>query len=155
MEKICLSQKKLIKILNSKQGSRVLITGCFDILHMGHLAFIKAAKKQGDLLIAGLETDSRVKQLKGKNRPINTYIKRAENLAKIEEIDFIFPLPKKITSSAYLDLLAFTKPKTYAISSNSPHLLKKKRLTSKIGCRLYVFPAITKYSTTSLLTNND
>ena len=47
----------------------VLATGCFDILHPAHLEFLALAKEQGDVLIVGLETDARVRQLKGKDRP--------------------------------------------------------------------------------------
>ena len=134
----------------------VLVTGCFDVLHQGHKAFLKAAKKQGDILIIGLESDKRIKKLKGKNRPINSWRKRAKNLAKIEEIDDIFPLPEKFDSLRdHLKLLQLIKPNVLALSENTPYIKEKKKLIKKIGAKLFVFPHNSKYSTTKLLTRLD
>ena len=67
----------------------VLCTGGFDPLHSGHIAYLKAAKALGDILIVGLNSDSSVKKLKGDNRPINNQSDRALILAALEAVDYV------------------------------------------------------------------
>ena len=79
---------KLIEELKL-QGKKVVFTnGCFDILHVGHLRYLNEAKKQGDILIVGVNSDSSVRQLKGEDRPINNEIDRAEMLSGLKAVDF-------------------------------------------------------------------
>ena len=59
---------------------KILVTGVFDLLHQEHINFLTKAKAVGDILVVGLETDTRVKQLKGFNRPINSTKDRLQNL---------------------------------------------------------------------------
>jgi D-beta-D-heptose 7-phosphate kinase/D-beta-D-heptose 1-phosphate adenosyltransferase len=67
----------------------VFTNGCFDILHKGHVKYLREASGLGDILVLGLNTDSSVKRLKGDSRPINSEMDRAEVLAALEFIDFI------------------------------------------------------------------
>ena len=63
-----------------RQNKKVVFTnGCFDILHVGHLSYLNDAKKQGDILIVGVNSDMSVKRLKGESRPINSEVDRAED----------------------------------------------------------------------------
>ena len=79
---------KLIEELKL-QGKKVVFTsGCFDILHVGHLRYLNEAKKQGDILIVGVNSDNSVRQLKGEGRPINNEIDRAEMLSGLKAVDF-------------------------------------------------------------------
>lgn len=79
---------KLIEELKL-QGKKVVFTnGCFDILHVGHLRYLNEAKKQGDILIVGVNSDASVRQLKGAGRPINNEIDRAEMLSGLKAVDF-------------------------------------------------------------------
>lgn len=149
------SLAKLVKIIHSQysRAEIVLATGCFDLLHPAHKAFLKAAKKQGNLLIVGLETDKRVSLLKGENRPVNCWQNRAKNLVKLKEVDFIFPLPEKFNQrKEHLKLLKMINPKILALSKNTPFLNNKKELIKKIKGRIFIFPYNPKYSTTKLLT---
>lgn len=156
MKKI-VSLDQLIKILNTKYSilNTVLATGCFDILHPEHQKFLRAAKKQGDILIVGLESDKRVKKLKGRNRPVNLWEKRAEKLAAFDAVDFIFPLPEKFNQSkSHLKILQLIKPDILAISENTPHIKEKRKLMQKTGGRLkIVLPYNPKISTTSIINN--
>ena len=71
------------------QGKKVVFTnGCFDILHVGHLRYLNEAKKQGDVLIVGVNSDKSVRSLKGPTRPINNEIDRAEMLSGLKAVDF-------------------------------------------------------------------
>lgn len=154
MKKIVLLDQ-LIKILNTKYSilNTVLATGCFDILHKEHKKFLKAAKRQGDILIVGLESDKRVKRLKGKNRPTDSWRKRGKRLAKLDWIDFIFPLPEDFDKpNQHLKLLQLIKPNILAVSENTPHIKEKRKLMQKIGGKLkVVLPHNPKVSTTKLL----
>ena len=70
-----LSRKELGEAVQIAQniGKKVVFTnGCFDIVHAGHIAYLEKAKKQGDLLIVGVNNDASIKRLKGKDRPIST-----------------------------------------------------------------------------------
>jgi len=80
-----LSQKE--KHISNK--SVVFTNGCFDILHPGHLAYLEEAKSKGDILIVGLNSDASIKNLKGKNRPINNVHYRSQMLAGLSSTDFI------------------------------------------------------------------
>ncbi|MDP3791951.1 MAG: D-glycero-beta-D-manno-heptose 1-phosphate adenylyltransferase [Candidatus Omnitrophota bacterium] len=79
----------LLKRLRSK-GRRVVFTnGCFDILHVGHVDYLSKAKSLGDILVVGLNSDSSVKKIKGKGRPINNARDRAKVLSALSCVDYI------------------------------------------------------------------
>src|SRR5258708_23602841 len=71
----------------------VATNGCFDLLHLGHVRYLQAARALGDALAVGLNGDRSVRELKGPGRPINNERDRAEMLAALESVDFrtIFP----------------------------------------------------------------
>lgn len=71
------------------QGKKVVFTnGCFDILHVGHLTYLNEAKRQGDILIVGVNSNKSVKRLKGESRPINDEKDRAELLCGLKAVDY-------------------------------------------------------------------
>lgn len=73
-----------------KQNKKIVLTsGCFDILHVGHIHNLKEAKKQGDILIVCLSCDEQIKKLKGDSRPINKYIDRINLFKVIDYVDYI------------------------------------------------------------------
>ncbi|MBN2455486.1 MAG: D-glycero-beta-D-manno-heptose 1-phosphate adenylyltransferase [Sedimentisphaerales bacterium] len=67
----------------------VFTNGCFDIIHTGHIEFLKFCKSQGDVLVVGLNSDSSVRQIKGSERPINNQYDRAAVLAAFETVDYV------------------------------------------------------------------
>jgi len=69
----------------------VFTNGCFDVLHIGHLSYLEEAKKLGNILILGLNSDNSIKRLKGDKRPINNLNDRITFLNKLDFIDFIIP----------------------------------------------------------------
>lgn len=71
-------------------GKTVVFTnGCFDILHVGHVRYLAAARAMGDVLVVGVNTDESVRRLKGPERPINSENDRAEVLAALECVDYL------------------------------------------------------------------
>ena len=71
-------------------GKKVVFTnGCFDIIHKGHTTYLELARKLGDFLIIGLNSDISVTKLKGPNRPINQETIRATNLLKLDYVDAV------------------------------------------------------------------
>jgi cytidyltransferase-like protein len=147
-----ISLKDLISQLDHNQ-TIVLITGIFDILHSEHKKFLQAAKKQAHTLIVGLESDARVKQLKGLNRPTNFLKTRLQNLTKWGIADYIFPLPEKFHQPHHHQaLIKQIKPNILAISSHTPNQPQKKRIIEKHGGQLkIVHPHNPKISSTKLI----
>jgi rfaE bifunctional protein nucleotidyltransferase chain/domain len=73
-----------------KSGKKVVFTnGCFDILHRGHVEYLKKARSLGDVLVVGMNTDDSVKRLKGPNRPIVCQDDRAVVLASLHMVDYV------------------------------------------------------------------
>jgi D-beta-D-heptose 7-phosphate kinase/D-beta-D-heptose 1-phosphate adenosyltransferase len=86
---LSLNELKEITVRLKSEGKRIVFTnGCFDILHIGHIRYLKDAKKLGDVLIIGLNSDASVKRLKPQ-RPVNEESNRAEVLASLEMVDYI------------------------------------------------------------------
>ncbi len=75
---------------HQRQKATIVFTnGCFDVVHRGHIEFLKFCKSQGDILVVGLNSDSSVKVIKGPDRPINNQYDRATVLAALETVDYI------------------------------------------------------------------
>lgn len=73
-----------------KEGKRIVFTnGCFDLLHVGHIRYLRGAKKQGDILVVALNSDASVHRLKGERRPIVPLSERMELVAALEMVDFV------------------------------------------------------------------
>jgi D-beta-D-heptose 7-phosphate kinase/D-beta-D-heptose 1-phosphate adenosyltransferase len=74
--------------LKSQNKKIVFTNGCFDLLHVGHVRYLQEAKKLGDVLVIGVNSDASVKRLKGPARPVQTEADRAEILAALGCVDF-------------------------------------------------------------------
>lgn len=81
--------KKILEKLKRKGKKIVFANGCFDLIHVGHLRFLKSAKKKGDVLVVGINSDSSTRKIKGKGRPIINEKQRAEILASFECVDYV------------------------------------------------------------------
>ncbi len=89
---IVVDRKNIIPLINDlkKQGQTIVTTnGCFDILHIGHLRYLKKAKSYGDVLVVALNSDSSTRALKGESRPINNQNDRAELLSNLNCVDIV------------------------------------------------------------------
>lgn len=143
--------KKAIKIahkLNQQKKEIVLVGGCFDILHAGHVAFLENAKKQGDILFVILESDGKVKALKGSNRPINTQENRAYVLSSLYFVDYVVYLPMFSDDLEYDQLVEKIKPGIIATTKDDPFRYHKERQAKQTGASVVdVVARITHKST--------
>jgi len=84
--------QKTLHIIKRRGRKIGLITGCFDIIHIGHIKLFRFAKKHVDTLVVGLDNDKSIKLTKGQNRPIHDFRKRSETLSELTSIDYIFQI---------------------------------------------------------------
>jgi len=100
--------KDNIEIINRIKAERkkiVFTNGCFDLLHVGHIRYLAQAKKLGDYLIIGLNSDSSVKELKGEDRPINSFEDRANLLLAIEPVDLVIMFEEQTPENLIKDIV--------------------------------------------------
>ncbi|MDO8137644.1 MAG: D-glycero-beta-D-manno-heptose 1-phosphate adenylyltransferase [Candidatus Brocadiales bacterium] len=92
-----------------KKDRIVLTNGCFDILHVGHIEYLRFARSQGELLVVGINTDRSVRELKGPGRPVLSQKERARLLAALEDVDYVVsfdePTPEKLIRRLRPDIL--------------------------------------------------
>jgi cytidyltransferase-like protein len=136
-------------------NNKVLVTGVFDILHKEHLIFLNKAKSLGDYLVVGIESNLRVAQMKGKDRPINSQDVRVLNIEKLKIADEVFILPEEFSKPEHhKELIKKIKPKILAVSSHTKHFSKKQAILHDLGGEVVVVhkhnPAV---SSTHLLNN--
>lgn len=81
----------LIQKLKTEGKSIIFTNGCFDILHSGHIDYLKKTKELGDILIIGINSDESVKKIKQQNRPINKLLDRMIVLNSIKYVDYVVP----------------------------------------------------------------
>ncbi len=85
-----MSASSLENFLKNNKGKKIVFTnGCFDILHKGQVTYLNEAKKLGELLLVGLNSDASVKRLKGPERPINNELDRQFVLSELKAVDFV------------------------------------------------------------------
>jgi len=137
-------------LLEESKGKIVLAGGCFDILHIGHAKFLSEAKGMGDYLVVLLESDKKVKELKGENRPIFIQKERAEMLSALGSVDLIVLLPMMENDSDYLDLVMKIRPGVIAVTENDPHIDKKRRQAKEVGAELKIISLTKTFSTSKL-----
>lgn len=131
----------------------VVVTGVFDLLHIGHLRFLEAARRLGDRLIVGVESDERVRRWKGPNRPIQTEDDRLALLRALRVVDETFLITgERIDPLYYAELLQPFHARYIAVTADDPFLEQKRDAMRTIGVELRVVtPRIENYSTTHLV----
>ena len=103
-----------------RAGRRLVFTnGCFDLLHVGHVRYLQAARDEGDALAVGLNGDASVRALKGPGRPLNSADDRAEILAALTCVDFvtIFEEPRATNLLAQVRPHVYVKGGDYALET--------------------------------------
>lgn len=146
-----LGPKKLAGILSRlrSKGKRIVFTnGCFDILHVGHVDYLSRAKRLGDILVVGLNSDSSVRQIKGKHRPVNNERDRARVLSSLGAVDYISifseSTPQRLIKELKPDILA--KGGDWKIKD-----IVGSDFVRSCGGMVKRIPFVKGYSTTSLI----
>ena len=96
---------EIINRIKAKRKKIVFTNGCFDLLHVGHIRYLAQAKRLGDFLIIGLNSDSSVKELKGEDRPINSFEDRASLLSAIESVDLVVMFEEQTPENLIKDIV--------------------------------------------------
>ena len=134
--------------LRSENKKIVFTNGCFDILHVGHVRYLSAAKDLGDILIVGLNTDASVKILKGNDRPINNENDRAEVLLALKAVDDVILFGEKTAEN----LIAKVKPDIYVKGGDyTLDTLPEAKIVQSYGGRVEFIPMVDGRSTTNVI----
>ena len=132
-------------------GKKIVATnGCFDLLHVGHVRYLQAARALGDLLVVALNGDHSVHELKGAGRPITTQRDRAEILAALAFVDLVTVFPE-IRAAKFL---AAVRPAVYVKGGDyTPGTLDEEELAilKEIKAAIRLIPFEAGYSTSGLI----
>ena len=96
---------EIINRIKADRKKIVFTNGCFDLLHVGHIRYLAQAKRLGDFLIIGLNSDSSVKELKGEDRPINSFEDRATLLLAIKSVDSVVMFEEQTPENLIKDIV--------------------------------------------------
>ncbi len=134
-----------------KRDKVVLTGGCFDILHPGHIIFLEKAKQSGDYLIVLLESDEKIKKIKGNNRPILSQKDRMKILQSLRSVDEVINLPFFDSAKEYDQFIEKIKPDIIAVTKGYPNISYYLRSAKSVGAKLkFVTPIIGNYSTSKI-----
>lgn len=131
------------------EGKKIVTTnGCFDLLHVGHVRILKAARQQGDVLIVGLNSDDSVRRLKGPARPINNEDDRAEVLASLASVDFVVVFAEDTP----VEFLKCIKPHVHVKGSDyKPDDLAETPVVRGFGGEVKIMELVPERSTSSIV----
>lgn len=148
-----LDERELLEELGHRRarGERAVFTnGCFDLLHVGHVRYLRQARDAADLLIVGLNTDASVRDLKGTERPLVPEDERAEVLAALESVDYVVLFGDRTAER----LVALLRPEVYVKGADytlDPASLPEASVVQKYGGEVRLMPVHPGRSSTTLL----
>ena len=126
----------------------VLANGCFDILHVGHVRYLEGARREGDLLVVAINSDSGVRALKGPGRPILLAAARAELVAALAAVDFVV-LFDDLTVEPLLETL---RPYVHAKGTDyTLDTVPERDVAARLGIRVAIVGDPKRHSTRDLL----
>lgn len=142
------SLAKIITALKKNGKTVSFANGCFDIMHVGHVRFLEAAKAKADVLVLGLNSDSSVEKLKGKGRPLVNQDERAEILSAFSCVDYIV-IFNELTVDRTLEVLRPTyhcKGTDYTIDT-----VPEKEIAKKLGIKIAIVGDPKDHSTKDII----
>jgi rfaE bifunctional protein nucleotidyltransferase chain/domain len=148
-----LSVDELVRISSEirAKGQRLVMTnGCFDLLHVGHVRYLQAARKLGDALAVAVNGDASVRALKGEGRPLNSENDRAEVLAALECVNYVTIFPEVRATR----VLQQVRPAIYVKGGDyKPETLDadERAALDAIGAEIRIIPFEAGYSTSNLI----
>lgn len=146
---ISLEEALVLRQELASQGKKVVLTnGCFDLLHVGHVRYLKEAREQGDLLIVGLNSDDSTRLVKGRGRPFVGQQDRAEILLALECVDHVVIFSERTAET----LVRALKPDIYVKGGNySLEQLPEAKVVAEYGGQVYLTGEAPGRSTTDLI----
>jgi rfaE bifunctional protein nucleotidyltransferase chain/domain len=146
-----IKREKLSKIISKlkNQGKKVVFAnGCFDLIHVGHIRFLKAAKAKGDILIVGLNSDSSVRKIKDRGRPIIKQKERAIILSSFYFVDYVTIFNERDVRKT----LEILKPDYHAKGTDyTKDTVPEKDISEKYGIKIIIVGDKKKHSTKDLI----
>jgi rfaE bifunctional protein nucleotidyltransferase chain/domain len=138
------------ELFRSSGRMLVLTNGCFDLLHLGHVRYLQAARRRGDALLVAVNGDDSVRSLKGPSRPVNTELDRAEVLAALACVDFV----TVFYSARVTEVIQAVRPQIYVkggdytLESLDPG---ERGALEAVGARIEILELVAGKSTTAIL----
>ncbi len=144
--------KQIVRAQKEQKKQIVTTNGCFDILHVGHVRYLKEARQLGDLLIVGVNTDASVQRLKGPTRPLNSQEDRAEILASLECVDYV----TLFSDDTPVEFITVVKPDFHAKGGDyDPKDLAETPVVESFGGQMKIIDLVAGRSTTGLIAKID
>lgn len=143
-------RRNLAPLLDEARGQmRIVFTnGCFDILHVGHVRLLQHARRLGDLLVVGVNSDASVRRLKGDARPLVSELERAEIIAALECVSYV----TLFDEDTPLETIRAVRPHIHVKGGDySPQDLPEFELLMELGARLEIFPTVPDHSSSQLI----
>ena len=129
-------------------GKKIVFTnGCFDLMHAGHATYLQFARRQGDVLVVGLNTDASVRRYKGEKRPIVDEINRARMMAGLECVDYITWFDEDEPKA----LIAELQPDVLVKAEDWAHYVSGREIVEARGGKVVLAPMVAGLSTTKLI----
>jgi rfaE bifunctional protein nucleotidyltransferase chain/domain len=141
---------RISRELRSGAKKLVVTNGCFDLLHVGHVRYLEAARRLGDALAVGVNADASVRELKGEGRPLNREHDRAEVLAALRSVDYVAIFPEA-RATAFLEQV---RPAVYVKGGDyKPESLnaEERAVLETIGAEIRIIPFEHGYSTSAMI----
>ena len=150
-DKIHLDPEKLrphIESLRARGKTAVFANGCFELLHVGHVRYLEAAKALGDVLIVAVNTDESMRRIKPDRRPVNPDHERFELVAALEAVDFVVPLREDTPHS----LLQLFRPQIHTKGTDyTLDRIPERAVVESYGGRVHIVGDPKDHSTTAML----
>ena len=148
IDKKVLAREELAAFRLAQKAKRIVFTnGCFDLLHAGHVEYLAFARRQGDALVVGLNSDASVRRNKGPGRPVVGEKDRARVLAALEAVDYVVIFGEDEPAS----LIAAVLPDVLVKAEDWKHYVSGRDTVEKNGGRVVLAPLLKGRSTSRLL----
>jgi len=139
----------VIAAKQKKKGKKIVFAnGCFDILHVGHVRFLRGARAKGDILVLGLNSDASVRKLKGKGRPLVNQRDRAELMAAFEFVDYVTVFGEQTVEKT----LRIIKPDYHAKGTDyTKDTVPEKDIAKELGIKIVIVGDKKNHSTKDVI----
>lgn len=145
------SRKELAELAKKWRGQGekiILANGCFDLLHVGHVRYLRGAKELGGKVVVALNSDDSARALKGEGRPVTTEGERAELLAALHDVDAVVVFPEKDVTAIIRDL----RPDVHAKGTDYTEAsVPEGALVRELGGRVAIVGDPKEHSSTALI----